>query len=130
MKKSEPVLKIFNLSQPVVATEWSSLMGDKYQGTMSFNWEFVTDFSEAQIILWDGVMTPKGAPFFRKVLAQMAQSKILLLYGEAMTSLKNHWPVELIDPEQFNWVDLTGWSVLPEDILSALEQCHRKLTHV
>ncbi len=130
MKKIEPDLKIFNLSQPITVMDWSSLLGDKYQGSLSLNWEFVTDHRDAHVILWDGVLTPKGAPFFQSVLREMGDSKILLLYGEAMTALRNHWPVELVDLAAVKTVDLTGWSILPEDILAALELCHGKLKHV
>lgn len=130
MKKIEDKsLKIYNFSHPLVKTEWMSILGDKYRDALPFSWEIVDDHTSADVIVWDGVIGPKSKAI-NSVLEELKKAKILLLMGEGMTSLKSHPLVNLIDLDQIKYVEVSGWSILPEDILSALETCYQKFSHV
>lgn len=130
MKNEVQPLKIFNLSQPFMKTEWLSLLGDKYRDTLSFPWEIVSDYESAEVVVWDGVISPKRAESINRVLEDLKNNKVLLLMGESMISLRDHKIVSLVDLDQIRYVELPGWTVLPEDILGAIELCHQKLKHV
>lgn len=130
MKEEAKVLKIFQLSHPLMTTEWLSIFGDKYHNALSFKWMMVTDIKEADVVVWDGVITPKAAPLLGPLLEEFKQNKILLLVGESMTSLRNHPLVKLASLDGLRFVEISGWSILPEEILGAIEVCHQKLTNV
>lgn len=130
MKEEAKVLKIFQLSHPLMTTEWLSILGDKYQKALPFNWMMVTDVKEADVVVWDGVITPKSAPLVGPLVEEFKQNKILLLVGESMTSLRNHPLVKLAGLDDLRFVEISGWSILPEEILGAIEVCHQKLTNV
>ncbi len=129
-KKDIPVLKIFLMSQPLANTEWSSLLGDKYLGSTSFRWEFVENIQDSEVIAWDGVITPKFSIFKDQIFSLLASGRVLLIQGEARTLYKSHPFVELFNLESVKLVELPGWSVLPEEMISALELCRQKLGHV
>lgn len=128
-EKTEP-LRIYNFSHPLMATEMLSLLGDKYSDTLSFPWEFTQDYQRSDIVLWDGVLTIKNEESVSKVLEHVRSGKVLLLVGESMTLLKDHPMVKLADTSGLNVVEVPGWNILPEEILSAFESCHKKLNHV
>ncbi len=130
MKEKPVPLRIFNFSHPLMHTEWLTLIGDKYHRTLPFEWEMVKDLASAQVITWDGVMTPKNQFVIDELLAALKENKILLLMGESMTLLKNHPIVKILDPKDLNFIEVAGWNILPEEILAALESCHQKLNHV
>ncbi len=130
MKEKPLPLRIYTFSHPLMHTEWLTLAGDKFFKTLPFEWEMVKDLSSAQVITWDGVITPKNEPLVAEVLKELKSNKILLLIGESMTLLKNHPMVKILDPKELKFVEVAGWSILPEEILSALELCHQKLNHV
>jgi len=120
-------LKIFCLSHPLFDTEWLSLLGDKYQGALEFDFTIVDDISEAQVVVWDGIITPKNTFYLKPVLEKIRASKILLLQGELRTLFVGHPFVKMVNLENMKYVELPGLTVLPEELLSALEQCHQKL---
>lgn len=130
MKEKPIPLRIYNFSHPLMHTEWLTLVGDKYHRTLPFEWEMVKDLASAQVITWDGVMTPKNQPVVDEVMASLKENKILLLMGESMTLLKNHPIVKILEPKDLKFVEVAGWNILPEEILAALESCHQKLNHV
>lgn len=130
MKEKPVPLRIFNFSHPLMHTEWVTLIGDKYHRILPFEWEMVKDLASAQVITWDGVITPKNQSLVDEILATLKDNKILLLMGESMTLLKNHPMVKILDPKDLNFVEVAGWNILPEEILAALESCHQKLNHV
>ena len=129
--KQQSVLKIYCLSHPTLHTEWLSLLGDKYRNAMLFEIEMTTNFDEAQVVVWDGIVTPKNAYYLKPLMDKIIQSKVLLLQGETPTLYTNHPFVKLMNLDQFNYVELPGLSVLPEELLRALDQCIQKLpSHV
>lgn len=130
MKNEVQPLRIYNFSHPLMKTEWLSLAGDKYNGVLSFPWEIVSDYATADVVVWDGVISPKMSEAVTRLLEDLKNTKVLLLMGESMSSLRDHKIVKLVELDQIRYVELPGWSVLPEDILGAIEQCHQKLKHV
>lgn len=130
MKETAKIFKVYQLSNPLMNTEWPAVLGDKYQKALSFDWAMTTDFNEADIVVWDGVISPKSATLLAPVMEEFKQNKVLLLVGESMTSLRNHPMVKLLSTEGLRYVEVSGWGVLPEEVLGALETCHQKLTHV
>lgn len=130
MKNKTSVLKIYNFSHPLISTELLSISGDKYVHTLPFQWEVVRNYDSSDVVLWDGIITPKNQNAVSKILTDVTGPKILLLIGESMTLLKDHPIVKIINPEGLNFVEVSGWSALPEEILQALEICHKKLKHV
>ncbi len=129
MNKPE-ILTIFCFSQPLVHTEWWSLLGDKYCHSLPFQWKIVEDPNEAKVIAWDGVITPKGNSRVVQLRKLLGEGRILLLQGEARTALARHPLVELISLEGIKVVELPGWTVLPEELIHTLEQCFQKLADV
>ncbi len=123
-------LKIFFLSQPLLHTEWLSLMGDKYCHSMPFKLEVTHDVESAQIVAWDGVITAKSASLMKSVLGLLKDNKILLIQGEARTLFKDHPIISQVDLELLNYVEMPGWSVLPEEMIAALEICLQRVSHV
>lgn len=130
MKEKPIPLKIFNFSHPLMQTEWMTLMGDKYHRTLSFEWEMVNDIESAAVVTWDGIVTPRNRELVEKMLTQLKGNKILLLIGESMTLFKDHPVVQSFETNELKIIEVPGWSLLPEEILGALETCHQKLTHV
>jgi len=127
MKES---LAIYQVSHPFMMTESFSLLGDKYLHALPFSLNFVDKMDEADVIIWDGVITPKNHVLAEMILEEMKKTKVLLLLNESMTLLKNHPIIKMFDPINLNYVELTGWSTLPEEFLGALELCHQKLRNV
>ena len=130
MKEKIEPLRIYNFSHPLMMTEIFSIAGDKFANALSFSWEITTNYEFANVVLWDGIITPKNQSFVDKILKDINSGKILLLIGESMTLLLNHPGLKILKPENLNYVELAGWSILPEEILSALEVCHKKLKYV
>jgi hypothetical protein len=125
--KEQPVLRIFCMSHPVLHTEWLSLQGDKYRGAMPFDVVMSTNFDDAHVVVWDGIITPKNAFYLKPLMEKIKQSKVLLLQGETRTLYTGHPFVKLVNLDQFKYVELPGLTVIPEDLLKALEQCYQKL---
>lgn len=130
MKDKIAPLKIFNFSHPLMVTEWLSIQSDKFSRSLPFTWEIVSDYASAEVVIWDGVITPKNEEIVSKMFTDFKEAKVLLLLGESMTLLKNHPTVKMLNPEGLRYVELAGWNILPEEILSALEQCRERIAHV
>lgn len=128
--KDQVFLNIYSFSNPALHTEWASLLGDKYCHSMPFSLKFVDDINDAHVIAWDGVITPKGHHYMDKVVEKLKSGALLLLMGEARTLFKDSPIVELLNLDQIRYVELTGWSLLPEDMIQTLKSCHQKTTHV
>jgi hypothetical protein len=122
-------LKIFCLSGPLLSTEWASIMGDKYQHHMNFEPVLVGNISDAQVIVWDGVLTPKSGPVFSQLLDDIHEQVVFLITGEAATLYHDHPFVKLSD-RMNGAVHLSPSRTLPEEILEALDECQKRLTHV
>ena len=130
MEKKIVPIKIYLFSQPLLTTEWLSLLGDKYSRALKFNWEFADSLEAADVIAWDGVMTSKLRLYQDRLFKKIEGGAILLLQGDMRTLYENHPFVKLISLDQLRYVELSGWSVLPEELLMALISCHQKLTNV
>lgn len=130
MNKKDAILKLFNYSHPLMNTEMYSLFGDKYSGTLPFAIEFVDELNFSDVVLWDGVITAKNRSTIEIILNAIGPNRILLVIGESQTLLENHPLVHLADTKNLNFMELPGWSVLPEEILQKLEECFKKLKHV
>jgi Ni,Fe-hydrogenase III small subunit len=123
-------LKLFNVSHPLMMTETLSLLGHKYAEALPFSWQFTSDLSEANVLLWDGIITKKNKARMEDILKQVESGKILLLLGESTTLYENSKEVEKLNINEDQCVIASGWSVLPEDLLCAFETCYKKLNHV
>lgn len=130
MKEKVAPVKIYNFSHPLMNTEWLSIQSDKFSRSLPFEWQMVNDYASAEIVIWDGVITPKNAELTSVMFKDFKDSKVLLLLGESMTLLKNHPTVKMLNPEGLRFVEVAGWNILPEEILSALEVCREKLKNV
>lgn len=130
MKENTITLKIFNFSHPLTDTEWITILSDKFCHALPFKWEYINDFNSAQVIAWDGIITPKNQSIVAEMIKSIKGNKILLLIGESQTLYKGHPIVKLLDTHQLNIVEIPGWNILPEEILAALVKCYQKLIHV
>lgn len=130
MKDKPIALKIFNFSSPLMYSEMLAIQGDKYSKVLPFEWIFVNELDQADIVVWDGIVTPKNTSFVSQMLEKVKSNKVLLLLGESMTLFKNHPIANSFDYSEVKTVEVAGWNVLPEEILSALEICREKLNHV
>lgn len=129
MKKEEKLkLKIFNFSNPMMKTEMFSLMGDKFRQVLPFEWEFVVDEKEANVIVWDGVLTKKIAPVLKPL--NFRQGRVLIILGEPQTLIEENAEVKAFNAQGVEVIQLSGWTILPEEILMALDEAYKKLTHV
>lgn len=124
-------MQIFLLNQTTLEGEWMSLLGDKYREALPFSWTFTDNFQEAQVVAWDGLLTPKLKGELKQVIESLKNGqKILLLQREALTLFEEQSFIEYLDLDQVRYVELQSMNVLPEDLILALESCHRKLAHV
>ena len=130
MKDKVAPVKIYNFSHPLMTTEWLSIQSDKFSRALPFEWEMVNDYASAEIVVWDGVITPKNADLTSVMFKDFKDAKVLLLLGESMTLLRNHPIVRMLNPEGLRYVEVASWNILPEEILSALELCREKLKNV
>jgi hypothetical protein len=130
MNKKEFTLKIYCFSNPLVMTEWRTLLGDKYAHALPFNIALTERIEDAAVIAWDGVISIKMRSVMEELRSHLKKGKVLLLMGEGSTLFKDFPMVEnfLPDPE---WTVLSpGWSTLPEELLASLETCYQKIQHV
>lgn len=130
MKEKVKPLTIFNFSHPLMNTEVMSVTSDKYAVVLDFSWEITNNYESADVILWDGVITPKNLRAVERMLEDIKTGKVLLMTGESLTLMKNHPIVKILNTENLNCVELPGWNILPEEFLNALEICHKKCKHV
>jgi len=130
MAQPKPVLKIFSLGQPMMNTEWKSILGDKYCHALPFDYVQTDCMAEASVIAWDGVISIKGRRLMDEVASELKKGKVLLRMGEAETLFQDHPFIRIFNSPEIATIQLTGWSVLPEEILAALEVCYQKTTNV
>lgn len=130
MKDKQTPLRIYSFSHPLMLTEWLSILGNKYLETLPFAWEITNDYKNSDVVIWDGVITSKNRGLIETMLPDFKASKILLLMGESMTLFRDHPAVKFVDTSELKFVEVSGWSILPEEILSALETCYQKLKNV
>ena len=62
--------------------------------------------------------------------AYLKSGKILLIMGQSSTLFQDHPMVKYFNNSDASTVHLNGWSVLPEEILDALDTCYQKIIHV
>lgn len=127
MKEKVAALRIFQFSHPLMQTEMLSVLGDKYSHVLPFEWELVKDLSLADVILWDGIVTPKNTTYVERFLETLQGNRVLLIFGESMTLFKNHPLVRKAHVPEEKLIELPGWNILPEEILAAFELCREKL---
>jgi hypothetical protein len=130
MAEKRKLVKIFSLSHTLQSTVFISLMGDKYRHALPFDFTLTESIEESDIVAWDGVITIKLKRLLPVIEENLKRGKILFMMGEAQTLLMNHPFAELFQKQEIETVQLTGWSVLPEDMLMALESCYQKINHV
>lgn len=128
---AQPVftLLIYGLNQPLIKTEWISILGNKFSEALSFKFKFTDDISAAHVVAWDGTISPKLERMMPEIERQL-ETKILLFLGESQTLLKSHPFVRIHQGNPERTLQLTGWNVLPEEILATLEECYQKIHHV
>jgi hypothetical protein len=130
-KTTELELKIFLLGPSLYASEWAALLGDKYRMALAFPWAFTSNIKEAQVIAWNGTYNKKSAEVYKQVEAMLKEeNRILVLENEAKTLFDREKTVSYIDLHDMRLVALPSGGVLPEDLLSAIDTCHKKLHHV
>ncbi len=130
MKVIKPDLKIYCLQNPVAATEFRAIFGDKYCHSLAFNPVFTTHLGESDLIVWDGLISVKMKRILPELRQSLSQNKVLLLIEDSMTLIEKNFFVQFFDSEDYPTVKLNGWTMLPEDLLPALEQCFQKMKNV
>lgn len=130
MAQPKPILKIFSLGQPLMHTEWKSILGDKYCHALPFDYAITDNVDDATVIAWDGVISLKQRRIEKELIQHLQKGKVLLRMGESQTLLQSHPFVKLFQSPEIATIQLNGWSVLPEEILAALEACYQKMNHV
>lgn len=122
-------LKFYCLGGPHSSTEWWSITGDKYRDYKGLNPVMVTAPEEAEIIIWDGIISPKSAAHINELLDNIAGSVVFLMTGEAATFHRDY-PVVKINNRDLPAVFLPPSRVLPEELLEALDECRKRRNHV
>ena len=130
MKEKQAPLKIYSFSHPLMTTEWYSVFGNKFNHSLPFSWEMTDNYTASEVVIWDGVINSKNRSLAEKMIADFKSTKVLLLLGESMTLFKDHKTVELVNLTDLKYVEVSGWSILPEEILVAIETCFQKVRHV
>jgi hypothetical protein len=129
--KKENELKVFLVSPRNLSSEWTSIVSDKYINSLPFNWTFTEDCQNADVIAWDGIYNYKSAYYLKEIIEQLETGRsVLILQNEASTMFDNRPLLFKVDLQKIKYVELMGGNVLPEDLLAALEKCHKKLGHV
>lgn len=130
MAEKRPVLKIYSLGHPLMTTEWRSILGDKYCQALPFNIEITESMEDASVIAWDGVISLKQRRNVPEIEAELRKGKVLLMLGESQTLFKDHPLVKIFSSKENCTIQLTGWSILPEELLAAFEACYQKIANV
>lgn len=123
MKKNH-VIRLFSFSHLLVDSEVPSLLGDKFFQGSDFTLVLTRDLEKANVIAWDGIVTKKNKIFAEKILNELKNGKALLLLRN------NAGESPVINLDEINYVELPAWSVLPEELMIGLMECHKKLKHV
>lgn len=127
MEKS--TFKIYCLGGPLLSTEWNSIMGDKYREHLNFEPVLVSTPDEAQVIVWDGVITPKSQVMISELIDRVSEKTVFLLTGEAATLFQDH-PFVRLNTRKLQSVFLPPSKVLPEELLESLELCRSRSVNV
>lgn len=123
MKKNSTIL-LFNFSHFLIDNEIPALLGDKFLQGKNMSLTLTRDLEKANVVAWDGMINSKNNIFADKILSEVKKDKVLLL-------LRNNAEESFdINLEEVNYVELSSWSALPEEILMALMECQKKLKHV
>lgn len=130
MSSKKAVLKVFSFIHPLMTTEWRSIFGDKYCHALPFDYVITETIEDATVIAWDGVISLKLRSIQSEIEAQLMKGKILLMMGESQTLFQDYPIVRIFNSPEIATIQLTGWSVLPEEILAALQACYQKSMHV
>ena len=85
---------------------------------------------EASVIAWDGVISLTQRRIEDELISHLQKGKVLLRMGESQTLFADHPFIKLFQSPEIATIQLGGWSVLPEEILAALEACYQKMTNV
>ena len=109
-------------------TEWRSILSDKFAHSLPIQLELTDDPAQASVVAWDGMVSAKMQRLLPEI-EQMLQGKTLLVMGEAQTLLKDHPFVRIFKAVE-HAPQLTGWSVLPEELLESLMSCYQKSADV
>lgn len=126
----DKTLKLFNFSHPLLNTEVNSIVGDKFSEALPFKVELVDTLEASNVVLWDGVITPKNRKITDKIIQSIGADRVLFLIGESMTLFQSSDVARTVDPSGMNVVELPGWMVLPEEIISKVQSCYQKLYNV
>lgn len=130
MKKATP-LRIFSFTHSLVETEFPCLLGDKFVHALSIPWEMTSSISEANVIAWDGIITPKNNSYVQKIKTLLEEGRILLLLPNQWTIFNASSPVKIFDTREVQGiVELNGAGPVPEEILMGLKTCYEKINHV
>jgi len=131
MKSVERPLNIFIFGTTLYSNEWSALLGDKYQSALSFPWAITDDVEHAEVIAWSGLMNSKSSVQLKKFESILKEkNRILILENEAKSLYASNPDTLSIDLHEIRFVALPSGGVLPEDLLAAIDNCHKKLTNV
>ncbi len=122
-------LNIYCLGGPHLSTEWMSIMGDKYRGHCSFEPVLVSTPEDAEVVVWDGILTPKNSRIIQELLDRLSDKVVFLISGEASTFHLDH-PFVRLNSRELPTVFLSPSKTLPEEILDALQECRKKASHV
>ncbi len=122
-------LSLYCLGGPQLSTEWQSLMGDKYRTHLDFEPVLVCSPENAQVIIWDGVITPKSSTILLELFEKLSEKTVFLITGEAQTFLADH-PFVRFSSLMARAVHLPPSRVLPEELLDALSECRKRLVNV
>lgn len=124
MKKNHS-LKIYNFSHLLMHSEVSAILGDKFFQSLPITWEVTPDIEKSNVIVWDGLITVKNKLFAQRVVEEIKKGRVLILLRD-----NAHKIAPSVNLEDLNYVELSSWSALPEEILLALNECHKKLANV
>lgn len=122
-------LKYYCLGGPHLSTEWASILSDKYRDYKGLSPVMVSRPEDAEIIVWDGILTPKSSPHIKELIAKASPGTVMLITGEASTFHRDH-PFVRISDVDFPAVFLPPSRVLPEELLEALDECRKRKAHV
>lgn len=130
MKEKNKRLSLFNFTSSIKDTEIFTLLGDKYFRALPFELEFSSHYEKADVIIWDGIETPKNKKYVERILDDVTRGKCLIVTGASYTLKNEGMALQNLDSKKYRYFELPGWNILPEQLLKALEDCHQKARHV
>jgi Ni,Fe-hydrogenase III small subunit len=121
-------LTIYNLNNPLFRTEWVSLLGDKYFKALGFEIVLTDKLEGADIIVWDGLISPKMSRLLPGFLSKIKAERYLILVGEGISH--NDYISSFEAGKLTNIIHIPGWSALPEKLLELLNYLSQKQKNV